>query len=135
MNKYDDIINISRWEPQNHARMSLKSRASQFAPFAALSGHDAAIKKMTILDEITMEILNKKLSFLIDNIEEHPMIEVHYCLREDNKGDYIQHVHNGKIRRIEDFENMVVFEDGKIVSIPSIFDIKGDFPSDIDEQY
>lgn len=36
MNKYDDIINLPHWEPRGRKRMSMESRAAQFAPFAAL---------------------------------------------------------------------------------------------------
>lgn len=43
MNKYDDIINLQHFEPKNHKRMSMENRAAQFAPFAALTGHEEAI--------------------------------------------------------------------------------------------
>ena len=42
---YDDIINLPHPTSRNHPRMSLHDRAAQFAPFAALTGHDAAIKE------------------------------------------------------------------------------------------
>ncbi|MCF0166828.1 MAG: hypothetical protein HUJ89_06715 [Bacteroidales bacterium] len=45
MSRYDDIINLPHYEPKYHPRMPMEERAAQFAPFAALSGHDSAIKK------------------------------------------------------------------------------------------
>lgn len=39
MNKYDDIINLSRPIINTHPRMSRDMRAAQFAPYAALTGH------------------------------------------------------------------------------------------------
>ena len=39
---YDDIINLPHYEPKHHPRMSMWSRAAQFAPFAALTGYDDA---------------------------------------------------------------------------------------------
>lgn len=143
MNQYDDIINLPRWEPKNHARMSLKSRASQFAPFSALSGYDSAIKEtariidgLIVLDEISLKLLNRKLSYLKSIINKHPEIEVSYCLPDGNReGYYTHHIHRGNIRRIEDFENMFVFEDGKNISIHSVFDIKGNFMPNIDESF
>ena len=45
MSKYDDIISLPHYEPKYHARMSMASRAAQFAPFAALTGHDDAIEE------------------------------------------------------------------------------------------
>lgn len=45
MGKYDDIINLPHPEPKNHTRMPMHKRAAQFAPFAALSGYEKAIKE------------------------------------------------------------------------------------------
>ena len=41
--KYDDIIDLPHPTSQNHPRMSLHDRTAQFSPFAALTGHHAAI--------------------------------------------------------------------------------------------
>lgn len=43
MGKYDDIINLPYNGRKNGVRLSLYQRAAQFAPFAALNGHGAAI--------------------------------------------------------------------------------------------
>lgn len=40
---YDDIINLPHHVSHRHPPMSLEARAAQFAPFAALTGHYAAI--------------------------------------------------------------------------------------------
>ena len=45
MDNYDDIINLPHYEQKHHPRMSLWNRAAQFAPFAALTGYDDAIKE------------------------------------------------------------------------------------------
>ncbi len=42
---YDDIINLPHHVSQKHPQMSMYQRAAQFAPFAALSGHDRAIEE------------------------------------------------------------------------------------------
>ena len=46
-NDYDDIINLPHYEPKHHPRMTMWNRAAQFAPFAALTGYDAAIREAT----------------------------------------------------------------------------------------
>lgn len=42
---YDDIINLPHYVSKKHPQMSMYHRAAQFAPFAALVGHDKAIEE------------------------------------------------------------------------------------------
>lgn len=44
-NKYDDIINLPHHVSKKHPQMSLESRAAQFAPFEALTGHEEAVEE------------------------------------------------------------------------------------------
>lgn len=73
--RYDDIINLPHPTSVNHPRMSLYDRAAQFSPFAALTGHDAAIKETARLTEQKIEqsedmisLLNEKLQMVADNL-------------------------------------------------------------------
>ena len=43
-NDYDDIINLPHHVSKRHPQMSMWNRAAQFAPFAALTGYDDAIR-------------------------------------------------------------------------------------------
>lgn len=43
MGKYDDIIHLPHPVSKKHKPMSLRERAAQFSPFAALKGHEEAI--------------------------------------------------------------------------------------------
>ena len=52
MNKYDEIINHPHYEPKNHPRMSKEMRAAQFAPYAALHGYDAAVRRTAYFAEL-----------------------------------------------------------------------------------
>ena len=45
MGKYDDIINLPHHISKEHPQMSMYMRAAQFAPFAALTGHDSALEE------------------------------------------------------------------------------------------
>ncbi|MBU5461923.1 hypothetical protein [Lachnoclostridium sp. MSJ-17] len=44
---YDDIIDLPRHVSEKRLPMPLHDRAAQFAPFAALTGYDAAIDEAT----------------------------------------------------------------------------------------
>lgn len=73
--EYDDIIDLPHPTSRKHPRMSLHDRAAQFAPFAALTGHEAAIKetarltdrKAELSDEMIAE-LNDQINIIRDNI-------------------------------------------------------------------
>ena len=52
---YSDIINLPHHVSKRHKRMSMKGRAAQFAPFAALTGYDAAISETAHLDALKNE--------------------------------------------------------------------------------
>lgn len=54
--KYDDIIDLPHPTSQNHPRMSLYDRAAQFSPFAALTGHHAAIAETGRLTDRRIEL-------------------------------------------------------------------------------
>lgn len=45
MEDYSDIINMPHHVSKRHPQMSMMQRAAQFAPFAALTGYNEAIKE------------------------------------------------------------------------------------------
>ena len=45
MGHYDDIIHLPHPTSERHPRMSRQDRAAQFSPFAALTGHEDAIRE------------------------------------------------------------------------------------------
>jgi len=55
MENYDDIINLPHHVSKRHPQMSMLSRAAQFAPFAALTGYDAAISETARRQATDME--------------------------------------------------------------------------------
>lgn len=48
MDNFEDIINLPHPVSKNHPKMDLAHRAAQFAPFAALSGHEEAIHETEV---------------------------------------------------------------------------------------
>lgn len=53
--KYDDIIDLPHHVSSRHPQMAPLDRAAQFSPFAALTGHDAAIRETARLAESKAE--------------------------------------------------------------------------------
>ena len=128
---YDDIINLPHYEPKHHPRMSMWNRAAQFAPFAALTGYDAAIQESGRLtnDWIDMgesanEELNRKMELLISKMPEHPTVTIEYFQTDSHKSGGSYQSVTGIVRRIDDIERFVELTDGTKVLIGAIRDIK-----------
>lgn len=58
-NPYDDIINLPHHVSTKHPHMDLLDRAAQFSPFAALTGHGAAVEDTARLAVERMETNEK----------------------------------------------------------------------------
>ena len=46
--KYEDIIDMPHHQSDKHPKMSMRNRAAQFSPFAALNGYNEAIKEASL---------------------------------------------------------------------------------------
>lgn len=53
--RYDDIIGLPHHRSATRPHMSLRDRAAQFAPFAALSGHQEVIEETGRMTRERME--------------------------------------------------------------------------------
>lgn len=112
-------------------------RAAQFAPFAALTGHNAAIRemarltdKMVELDDESQNIMNKKMAILRDHLHEQPEVTITYFRPDERKeGGSYQNV-TGKIRKIDDYEQVITLSDGQVIPFRHIFDLQGDIFGD-----
>lgn len=59
-NSYEDIINLPHHVSKRHRQMPLAERAAQFAPFAALEGHAAAVSSTAQRVRLQMEEQEKQ---------------------------------------------------------------------------
>lgn len=131
MGRYDDIINLPAHKSTNHPPMSTINRAAQFAPFAALTGYDAAIKEtgrltddQIELNDETAAVLNEKLQIIIESIRDHPHIEVIYFLPDSRKsgGRYV--VSEGNVKSVDLYNRQIIFTDKNSIPIDTISDIQ-----------
>lgn len=53
MGNYEDIIDLPHHVSKRHPQMPLLNRAAQFAPFAAVSGHQEAIEEAEAQIDVT----------------------------------------------------------------------------------
>lgn len=55
-NKYDEILSLPHHISKTRPQMPMSDRAAQFAPFAALTGYDSAIKETGRLTDERIEL-------------------------------------------------------------------------------
>ncbi len=134
--RYDDIINLPHPTSANHPRMSLYDRAAQFSPFAALTGHDAAIKETARLTEQNIELsedtisrLNEKLQIVADHLETE--VTITYFVPDERKsgGAYVSYT--GIVRRIDDYEHTLIMTDKTVIPIEQISEIESELFGEI----
>ncbi len=130
--QYDDIINLPHPTPKNHPRMSLYDRAAQFSPFAALTGHEAAIKETArltddkhILSEDVIEKINGQLKIIAENIGTEQEITVTYFVPDSKKsgGAYVDC--SGTVKKIDEYNRTLVMTDNTVIPIEQISRICG----------
>lgn len=138
MNNYEDIINLPHHVSKKHPQMSMWSRSAQFAPFAALTGYDEAVKETARLtdrridiDEGLKNILNNKLQYILDNKTLQPEITFTYFVYDNKKegGKYIEKT--GVVKKIDLNEKYIMLKDKTKISIDEIINITGDILENI----
>lgn len=131
MSKYEDIIDLPHPNPKKHQRMSLENRAAQFSPFAALTGHNEAIKETERLTDRKIELeedaitdINRTLIWIMDNIESHPEVVVTYFVPDYRKtgGKYITSIYT--LKKINLHEKFILTANEKIIPFNNIICIE-----------
>ena len=127
---YDDIIAFPHPEPRTHPRMSLHDRAAQFSPFAALTGHSAAIAETDrltdsriTLDESEMARVDAALQRLRELLPQEPVASITYFVPDERKAGGSYQTVTGAVRRIDTVNGVVLLTDRREVPIADIFDI------------
>ena len=130
--QYDDILNLPHPTSKNHPRMSLHDRAAQFSPFAALTGHEAAIKETArITDEFVEPDADKKQELdeelrmirmaLADN--KTAKVQMIFFKPDGKKSGGSYETITGNIKKIDEYNGLIVFDDKTTVKIEKVIDI------------
>lgn len=129
MSRYDDIINLPHHVSETRTPMPMENRAAQFAPFAALTGHDDAIAETARLTSSKHELSpaeSEKLSRkLLYALEKQAVITITHFLPDTHKqgGSYRQII--GIIKKISQPENLLILTDRRAIPLPDILAIEG----------
>lgn len=131
--RYDEIIGLPRPVSKKHKPMTMTERAAQFSPFAALTGYDAAVSETARLtdsrkerDEDMISELNERMRILSEWEYKYPEITVEYFVPDERKfgGAYV--TVSGNFKWLDEYERMLVMQDGRRIPIDDIFRLEGE---------
>lgn len=131
--QYVDIINLPHHVSKTRPQMPMSDRAAQFAPFAALTGYDSAVKETARLTETKIELdeeglkdLNMKFQMLMDCLDDEPEVSITYFQPDELKAGGAYMTATGTIKKIDEYEHMVLMQDGLKIQIEAIIEIAGE---------
>lgn len=132
-NKYDEIANLPHHVSETRPQMPMSDRAAQFAPFAALTGYDSAIRETgrltderIELDEEALTALNLRYQLLMDALGKEPEVEITFFKPDERKsgGEYVTVI--SAVKNIDDFERLITMQDGMKIPMNDILSIDGE---------
>lgn len=130
--KYDDIINLPHHQSDRHPRMSMKQRAAQFAPFAALAGYAESIDEahrltedFAALDATVIEEADRALQELAAYIDrgESPTATCTYFEPDTRKAGGAYRTETIQIKKIDRYTSELILADGSKLPIQNIIEI------------
>ena len=128
--KYQDMIHLPHHVSRTHAHMPVKDRDAQFAPFAALTGHYEAVKETQRLTEERIELdeyckasLERKLKEIREQSVTEPAVSVTYFIPDARKAGGAYVTAEGRVKKIDEYERVLVFTDGRRVMVDEIIEI------------
>lgn len=138
--KYDDILQLPHHVSARHPRMAICDRAAQFLPFAALTGYDDAVRETARLtaecielDENSKTILDMKLRLLLDRLSERPEVAITHFQPDERKAGGAYVTIAGVVKKIDEYEHVIIMMDGAKISINHILEIDGELFKDVEE--
>ncbi len=129
---YDDILLLPHHVSEKHPPMSRLDRAAQFSPFAALTGYDAAVQETARLTDRRIELdegeraaIDQRLMLLQERLPEPTEVTITYFVPDKKKagGAYVSV--SGTVKKIDDYERMVILRNGTSIPIDDILHING----------
>ena len=139
MEKYREIIDLPHHVSKTRSQMPMSDRAAQFAPFAALTGYDSAIKETGRLTDERIELdvealsaLDMKYQLLMEALDEAPEVTITYFQPDERKagGKYVSAT--GAVKKVDDFERRITMRDGTRIPMDDVLSIDGELFSSLE---
>ena len=130
---YEDIVNLPPHISKRYPQPTMMDRAARFAPFAAITGYEEMVleearvtEERIDLDEGALSLLNEKLNMIQEFLDEEPEIKITYFEPDKKKSDGAYVSITGVVKRIDEYEHLVIMTDGKKILIDDIFGLESE---------
>lgn len=130
--KYDEIMGLAHHVSKTRPQMPMADRAAQFAPYAALTGYDAAIRETGRLtdariepDEEALTALNMKFRLLMDALGDAPEITLLVFRPDVRKAGGAYLTVTGRVRKVDEYARLMTLQDGTKIPMDDILDMTG----------
>lgn len=107
--------------------MPIRDRAAIFSPFAALSGHGAALaetarvtQRRMELDEDTRAELDRRQAVLLAHLDEQPEITVTWFQPDERKDGGAYLTVTGRLKKLRELERVLVLADGTEIPLEDV---------------
>ena len=124
---YEDIIHLPHHQSKVHPRMPVSARAAQFAPFAALTGYEDAVEETARLTEERIELteeakamIDQKLQYLRDHLDEHPEVTLTYFVPDSRKAGGAYVTVRGVLKATDQMAGTITLLDRTVIPIKDI---------------
>lgn len=126
--KYADIINLPHHVSRTHPQMSMADRAAQFSPFAALTGHDAAIVEAARLTDerpILDESVKQEISDLIQlaSTDSNLVLNIVYFVPDARKAGGAYMEITGSIKKLIPHEKRLIMDTGTRIPVEDVVEV------------
>ena len=129
-NPYEDIINLPHHVSRKRPQMSLRNRAAQFAPFAALIGYEEAIDETARstdeqrdLMEDKADELNQRLQTIVAMLPAHPLVAIEYFIPDARKNGGQYRRVTGRVASLSSDSRILCMEKGPPIPLEAIIGI------------
>ena len=130
---YEDIVDLPHHVSRKHPQPTMADRAARFAPFAAITGYEEMVleearvtDERIEMDESSKAALNEKLNMILEFIDEQPEVSITYFEPDKRKAGGAYITVTGTVKRIDEYEHLVIMTDGKKINIDDIYNLQGE---------
>ena len=130
---YEDIVDLPHHVSMKHPQPTMADRAARFAPFAAITGYEEMVleearvtDERIEMDESSKAALNEKLNMILEFIDEQPEVSITYFEPDKRKAGGAYVTVTGTVKRIDEYEHLVIMTDGKKINIDEIYNLQSE---------